>query len=163
WRSASDRRESAKPPKPMEALLAVYKHEDRMEQAEAVAREALGLARALPQQGDFGRIAKDWCDDLIYVLTQLGKVDPSKVDEAIAREGEEVEILRRTRGDLHHSTLKALNGLAWALFEAGRYSEAESPAREAVSGYQRAARPNEVDRINTLDTLAMVLLALDQP
>jgi tetratricopeptide (TPR) repeat protein len=157
-RSAPDRGSTYGMEKASEALYEIYRLQGRLADAVTLSRNEVAKARGAPQEGDYGRIANEWCDDLIYVLTET-----KQLEEALAASREQVEILRRTRVANHPSTLRALNALAWALFEAGRFAEAEAPAREAVSGYRAATMPDVVDQINTIDTLACVLCKLERP
>jgi tetratricopeptide (TPR) repeat protein len=142
----------------MEVLYEVYRQQGRLPEALAMAREGLALVSAHPQEGLCGKTANHIREDVIYMLTMLGELQEA---EALARE--QVAILRRTRGPTHPATLAALNGLAWALFESGRFAEAEPLAAEAVQGYRQSADLDVLDRINTTDTLAVTLCHLGRP
>jgi tetratricopeptide (TPR) repeat protein len=147
----------------MKTLCEVYRQQDLRPQALAMAREMLALASTLPQEGQGGRVTNQCYNQLIYLLTEMGRKDAEALAEAEALAREQIDILQRTRGGAHSETLKALNGLAWLLFEAKRYPEALPLAEEAVAGYRQARNPPLLDRINTTDTLACVLCKLDRP
>jgi len=100
---------------------AAAQHADRgdLEEAEALLREALALERGLYEGADQGQLA--------YTLSHLASVlaERGRWDEAVARQRESLDLLRRYMGDDSPAVALAMSDLGLALDGAGRWTEAE--------------------------------------
>jgi tetratricopeptide (TPR) repeat protein len=131
-----------------------YRAFDRLDEAEAAAREAVALNRRL--SGDdhpSTAIARVHLAQLIH--------DRKRYDEAIATYREVLPVLERALGAKHFITVNSWNNYAITLGVAGNHAAAGSVQRRVVElRLQRAAGGPSDEVANALQNLAVTLLRL---
>lgn len=106
-------------------LAFVHRARERLEESEALYREALELRRELHDASHPDLLTT--LGNLAVVLERRGRYREA---EALLREG--LDARRARLGEAHPNTLTSLNNLAYMLWRNGRYARAEELFREAI-------------------------------
>ncbi len=122
----------------------------RFDEAEALAREALGIQRQL-HQGDHADVSA-----ALGVLASIVGLKGRLVDEEHL-EREALDINRRVLGLQHVSTAVALGNLGETLQKQGRHSEAEPLQRESLALVRSLLGEDNDEAAKAKDNLALTL------
>jgi eukaryotic-like serine/threonine-protein kinase len=133
----------------LEDLADVLRDENKLSEAEILAREALAIQRTLGNDNPH----------IIGALNNLALVvwKQGKLAEADKLNREALEICEKFRGTDDEAVARLLNNLALVLEDEAKLSEAEAMHREALALYRKILGDDHPDISLSLDNLGQVL------
>lgn len=152
WDNTND---AGKLPVAMNQLANIYMDQDRLEEAEQMARRALTAVSRLSLPNSEKII--DYQGNLGQILSRRGRWKEAEELEIPVMESRE-----KIHGKDHWKTLSSMGNVAWAFSEQGRHEEAKTMQLEVLERRTRVLGPNHHDTLGTAGVLAMTCHRLGQ-